>query len=291
MAEIVPASLATWKPFSGKGTTLLKRDIICLHTMVGTLPGSWSWANGSGRAYWHFGTGGDGQCWQCHPLEYRSASNLYGNPYVIPIENADMGVGFGPWNGQCGSVPPLTTAQIDALVPLIAYLCRRYAIPAEFIPDTRAGRRGIAWHRQGIEGWPEWNGGLIWSSAAGKCCPDNARIHQLKTIIIPRVRTLLGGGSLPPAGGLLDMDREELIELFNDGQPIAERVQRQADQGAGQAIARQAETPGSALREALGEKANAAVDAVIKMHEATPDSALRRLVRDELSKLTAPPES
>jgi hypothetical protein len=279
MAEIVPASIATWKPFSGKGSTLLKRDIICLHTMVGTLAGSWSWANGSGRAYWHFGTGGDGQCWQCHPLEFRSASNLYGNPYVIPIENADMGVGFGPWNGQCGQVPPFTNAQINALVPLIAYLCRRYGIPANLIPDTRAGRRGIAYHRQGIQGWPEYNGGLIWSSAAGKCCPDNARIHQLKTIIIPRVRAALGG--TPTPGDWFDMATEE--ELFDV-----------CDRAAGKAIARQASTDGSALRTAIrsitGEEANEAVDAVIKLHEASPDSALRRLVRDELSKLTQPPE-
>jgi hypothetical protein len=212
VAEIVPSDIALWKPFTGKGTTLFRRDIVCVHTMVGSLAGSYSWASGAGRSYWHFGVSGTGECWQCQDLRYQSAANLEGNPYVIPIENADHGPGFEPWSGRCGDVPPFTQAQVNKLVQLIAWLCRRYAIPPEFIPDTRAGRRGVAWHRQGIPGWPEWQGGLLWSSSTGKCCPDWRRIAQAKLEIMPRVRELVYGTPPPPPLPLpVKDDRMQLI--------------------------------------------------------------------------------
>lgn len=261
MAELVPSSIATWKPFSGKGHTPLRRDIICLHTMVGSLPGSWSWASGAGRAYWHFGVGGDGQCWQCQDLRYRSASNLDGNPYVIPIECADMGPGFGGWNGQCGHVPPFTQAQVDKLVDLIAWLCQRYNIPAQIVPDSQAGRRGIAWHRQGIPGSPDWHGGLRWSSSAGKCCPDGARVAQIRGVIVPRVRAKLFGTPQPPPKEEDDMPYsiEQLNLIVQDavrdaisvvmGQPgvaVPALRKRIYDE-----LADQAEDPNSPLRRAI----------------------------------------
>jgi hypothetical protein len=192
VAEAVPASIAAWRPFDNKGTTLLRRDIVCVHTMVGSLTGSFNWANRPGNPYWHFGIAGTGEAWQCHDLRYRSAANLEGNPYVIPIETADMGHPFGPWSGNCGDVPAWTGAQVDKLVELIAWLCVRYDIPPTIIPDTKAGRRGLAYHRQGVPNSPEWEAGnLKWSSSVGKCCPDWRRIEQFKTKVVPRVRALV----------------------------------------------------------------------------------------------------
>lgn len=197
MADWVPTSIAARKPFSRDGGTLWTRDIICIHTMVGSLPGSWSWASSQGTV-WHFGTSGTGECWQCLPLDRRSGANLHGNHRVVAIENADHGPGFGSWNGQCGHVPPFTTAQLNKLVQLVAWLCVSLNIPPTLIPDTRPGRRGIAYHRQGID--PYRCGSCeMWSRATGKCCPDNARISQLINVIIPRVRAIVGGGTLPPA--------------------------------------------------------------------------------------------
>lgn len=198
MADWVPTSIAARKPFSRDGGTLWTRDIICLHTMVGSLPGSWSWASSQGTV-WHFGTSGTGECWQCLPLDRRSGANLHGNHRVVAIENADHGPGFGPWNGQCGHVPPFTPAQLDKLVQLVAWLCVSLNIPPVLIPDTRPGRRGIAYHRQGID--PYRCGSCeMWSRAKGKCCPDNARIHQLVNVIIPRVRAAISGGAVPTPG-------------------------------------------------------------------------------------------
>jgi hypothetical protein len=198
VADRVPSSLALWKPFDDKGTTLLRHDIVCAHTMVGSLDGSFAWANGDGRAYWHFGMAGSGETWQCHDLRYRSAANLDGNPYVIPIETADMGSPFAAWSGQCGDVPAWTGAQVTRLIALIAWLCVRYAIPPVIIPDTKPGRRGLAYHRQGVPNSPEWEtGNLRWSSSVGKCCPDWRRIEQFKTKIVPGVRALVLGEDVP----------------------------------------------------------------------------------------------
>jgi hypothetical protein len=219
VADKVPSTIALWKPFTdSKGTTALTHDIICVHTMVGSLAGSWNWANGDGRSYWHFGTSGTGECWQCHDLRYRSAANLNGNWRVIPIENADMGPGFGAWSGNCGDVPSFTAAQVDKLVDLIEWLCRRYNIPPALIPDTRAGRRGIAYHRQGIDPW-RCDACEKWSSSAGKCCPDWRRINQLTGTIIPRVKARLSA----PTKDWFDMATEAQLKAIVD-KAVANKV-------------------------------------------------------------------
>lgn len=207
MAIIAP--MAQWRPFSGKSSIPLTHDIVCLHTMVGSLAGSWSWASGAGRSYWHFGIGGRGECWQCQELEYRSAANLNGNWHVIPIETADTGEGIFPvpWGN-----PPWTNAQINRIVELVAWLCARFNIPPVLIPDTKPGRRGIAYHRQGIDGnYPDRRvpGGELWSNADGKICPADPRIHQLKTIVIPRVQSLLKGQVPVPIDDTPTPDQEE----------------------------------------------------------------------------------
>lgn len=89
-----------------------------------------------------------------------------------------------------------------------------------------------------------------------------------------------------------DMDVSEFVNALNDGQPAAERVQKQADQGAGQAIARQASEDGSALRTALrdisGQEAVKALDNVIKVHAADPNSPLRNAIQAEVAEALTP---
>jgi hypothetical protein len=154
---------------------------------------------------------GSGETWQCHDLRYRSAANLDGNPYVIPIETADMGSPFTAWSGQCGDVPAWTGAQVTRLIALIAWLCVRYAIPPVIIPDTKPGRRGLAYHRQGVPNSPEWKtGNLRWSSSVGKCCPDWRRIAQFKDVVVPAVRNLVN----PPPKEDFDMTEAEAEAMF-----------------------------------------------------------------------------
>lgn len=184
------APMATWKPFTGKSTRSLVPDIICVHTMVGTLSGSWAWANQAGNPYWHFGLGGDGTLWQCVDLDFRSAANLEGNYHVIPIETADMGAPFPSWSGS--NVPAWTPAQVDKLVSLITWLCKQFQIPPVLVPDTKPVRRGLAYHRQGIDPWRA-PGGEKWSNATGKQCPGDRRITQFRNTVIPRVQAALTG--------------------------------------------------------------------------------------------------
>lgn len=193
MAIVAP--MAEYRQLAGKSRTPLVHDIICVHTMVGTLEGSISWSSRAGGSYWHFGLGGNGRLVQCQDLQFKSAANLNGNWHVIPIETADTKEGIFPsWSGS--NVPAWTPAQLDKLVDLIAWLCRRFNIPPVLIPDTRKGRRGIAYHRQGVDPW-RVSGGELWSKAYGKVCPGDRRIHQLVNIIIPRVQARLRGGSGP----------------------------------------------------------------------------------------------
>jgi len=208
MAIVAP--MATWKPFTGKSQKSLTYDLICVHTMVGTLSGSWSWANQSGNPYWHFGLGGDGTLWQCVDLQYRSAANLDGNHHVIPIETADMGTPFPDWSGS--DVPAWTTSQIDKLVELIAWLCMRFQIPAVLVPDTKPQRRGLAYHRQGINPW-RVEGGELWSNANGKVCPGDRRIAQFEDIVIPRVQQIVSGEPepKPPAP---ESEEEDMADLM-----------------------------------------------------------------------------
>ncbi len=223
MAEVCP--LAQWRPLPrAMSTTPLRHDIICLHTMVGTLAGSWSWSSRAGGSYWHFGVGGGGAIWQCQDLRYRSAANLNGNWHVIPIETEDHGGYFPSWNGQCGNVPFWTERQKDAIVRLVAWLCLRYDIPPVLIPDTRVGRRGIAYHRQGID--PYRCGSCEkWSSAYGKCCPDNRRIGQLLNEVITRVQAIVGGGqSVEPKEWDEMASKEEIQQAVRS--VVAEEVNR-----------------------------------------------------------------
>jgi hypothetical protein len=89
-----------------------------------------------------------------------------------------------------------------------------------------------------------------------------------------------------------DMDLNETLAAMGDGQPLAERHQRQADQGAGQAIARQAAEDGSALRKALreisGQEAVTATDNVLRMHAADTNSPLRTAVQAEVAEALTP---
>lgn len=187
---------ATWYDLGRDdlSTTPLVHDIICLHSMVGTLAGSLAWSSRDGGTYWHFGVGSEGQVRQCQNLDFKSAANLNGNWHVIPIETSDTneGVWPSPWAGNVS----WTQAQIDALIKLIAWLCVRYNIPPVLIPDTCSGRRGIGYHRQGIDG--NYSDGRKegcekWSNATGKTCPQDPRIVQLKTLVIPGVQALVNG--------------------------------------------------------------------------------------------------
>lgn len=171
-------------------------EVVCLHTAVGSLAGTDSYFRdqGFGGTESHFGVGGkwgpdaaaglDGVVYQWQDLDYTADANYEGNDRVISIETADNAPQLP------ADIEAWTPAQLDAIVALVAWLCRTYDIPARLVPDTRPGTRGIGYHAQGTAaslpaGWERW------STTVGKPCPTTRRINQLISVVIPRVQLAL----------------------------------------------------------------------------------------------------
>jgi len=201
---------ASWEPLGTQTESrMTAHDIVCIHTMVGSLDGTDRMfeGDGYGGTESHFGTGGAGEkVKQWQDLAFTADANLDGNPRVISIENADKGPGFKDWSGS--NVPGFTGVQLDQLVDLVAWLCSPAAhadcptswkchadgIPAVLIPDSKPGRRGIGYHRQGIDGsLPDMRvpGGELWSESRGKICPGDRRVAQVRSELVPRVAAKL----------------------------------------------------------------------------------------------------
>lgn len=218
-------------------------DIVCLHTMVGTLAGTDSMFKDDGFAGTesHFGTGGAGEkVKQWQDLAFSADANLDGWRRVISIENADKGPGFKAWSGS--NVPAFTEAQLEQIVDLVAWLCSKEAhadcpadwkchqvgIPAQLIPDTLPGRRGIGYHRQGVDGsLPDMRveGGEKWSLARGKVCPGDRRVEQIREQLVPLVAQRLAP---KPEVSLVDQDwtRVGAVNMHAPGANDAERMER-----------------------------------------------------------------
>jgi len=186
-------------------------DIVCLHTMVGYLSSTDAYfrtANGAGYqgTESHFGVGGrwgkdgtlglDGTVWQWQDLAYQADANLDGNPTVISVETAD---------NAARPIQPWTPLQCEGIARLLAWLCsveahaecpsswtcHREGIPLALIPDTKPGRRGIGYHRQGCDPWRVL-GGVRWSPSRGKDCPTEARIAQIPAVIARAIEITQG---------------------------------------------------------------------------------------------------
>jgi hypothetical protein len=176
-----------------------RHDIVCLHTMAGAFAWTDQWfhQNGFGGTESHFGLAGSGRLKQWQDLDFTADANYDGNHRCISIETADRGESFPDWSGS--DVPPWTEAQLDVLVELVGWLCDRYDIPRELVPDSRPGRRGIAYHRQGIPPWKD-AAGELWTklpNGNGKVCPGDNRVAQIHEVILPRLNGEAAGNAFP----------------------------------------------------------------------------------------------
>jgi len=198
-------NLAQYRPLEStqRQGRMARFDIICLHTMVGSLASTDEMfkRNGWSGTESHFGVGGawgrdadhdlDGVIYQWQDTAFRADANLEGNDRLISIETADNAP------QKASDIRPWTQAQQNAIVRLLTALCREHNIPAVLIPDSGPGRRGIGYHRLGVQhsGGTHPKGFLQpgcerWSTAVGKECPGPARIAQIPGII-DRVRAAL----------------------------------------------------------------------------------------------------
>lgn len=193
---------ARWKGEHGS-TRMTRYDIVCVHTIVGYAPAHAA----------HFSTHADGTIDQSRDTAYRSAANLDGNHRIIAIENEDHGPGFPKWSGS--DVPPLTDAQVEACARILVWAHEEHGVPLQLCPDSRPGSRGLAYHRQGVDGNFEGHrfagrrtGGEKWSKAFGKVCPGDRRIIQLP-LILARAKEIVEGDDMP----LSDEDLAKITKL------------------------------------------------------------------------------
>jgi N-acetylmuramoyl-L-alanine amidase len=212
---------AAWRPLANDWAsqrTMVQHDIICLHTMVGSLWGTDAFfrSDGYGGAESHFGVGYNGETLQWQDTSRQAEANLNGNHRIISIETADYGPGFGTWNvSDASAVPAWTPEQVERIAEIVAWACRTHSIPCELVPDSRPTRRGVAYHRQGIPGWGLVPGGEVWSSARGKVCPGNRRVAQIP-LVISRARAILAGSGKGVFMALSDAEQNELLARVRD---------------------------------------------------------------------------
>jgi hypothetical protein len=169
-----------WRPGATEQENRMQRhDIVCLHTMDGTVESSERRFRKTDTEA-HFGVGHDGKVYQWQDTRLEAHANKEGNRRLISIETEDRGPGFAAWTG--GDVPAWTNPQVDAIAHVIARCFLEYDIPITPIPDTRPQRRGVGYHRQGI-GSAIVSGGENWSKHKAKACPGNRRIAQIPSVL------------------------------------------------------------------------------------------------------------
>lgn len=229
---------ALWKPISAdyRSTSPLTPDLLGLHTIVGSAAGTWSYFNtGSGGrgVYSHFLVHGkwssadtDGEVWQCADTLYRAAANLNGNYRIISVETADNAP------NDPADIEPWTMAQEAAIVDLMVWAYRTHGIPLVLVPDSKPGRRGICYHKQGVDPF-RVAGGELWSTAYGKTCPTDARFSRIP-VLIARATAIVNGSSPAP----VEPDTlEEIMALYASAAAYEAGVQKAVEAGVRAALA------------------------------------------------------
>lgn len=215
MATTYPG--ARWRPLGEQAQPrMTAHDIVCLHTMAGSLPGTDAMFHdrGYGGTESHFGLGAHGELVQWQDLAYSADANYHGSRRIISIETADMGPPFPRWSGS--DVPAWTDDQLAALAELVAWLADRYDIPLELIEDSRPRQRGIGYHRQGIDPWRVPNGER-WSKAAGKVCPGERRIAQIPGVIARARKISSAAGGAKDGGDAMSSQLEKDLRAMWEG--------------------------------------------------------------------------
>lgn len=174
-----------WCPFAAHrplpethGQGRITPRAVILHTAAGASESLYDFFRNSSNLESHFMVGESGHIEQYIDTTVRADANYNANDFAVSIETGDGGV-IKPWN----------SAQVASLVRLVGWICDTHGIPKRQIPSAYSS--GIGWHVQfGAPG--------AWTPSV-KSCPGGPRIHQTKTVIIPRVAQGGGGGAAPAA--------------------------------------------------------------------------------------------
>lgn len=150
---------------------------------------------GSNSACSHFYVNKAGGVEQLIDTKYRSAADRDGNDSTISVETEG-----GTHNADGEEWTP---QQIAALAKLWAWARDTHGITNQIAinTNTNANSEGLSWHRLGIKGnfagrpglASKSYGGILYSSAAGKVCPGDAKINQ-----IPEIFAIANGDKKAP---------------------------------------------------------------------------------------------
>lgn len=209
---------AQWRPLADQQPGRMSgHDLIILHTAVGSLASTDAYfrEGGYGGTESHFGVGHDGTVYQWTDLECRADANLDANSHAISIETADRGEGFPYWDPGGTDVPAWRPEQVEAIAQIVAWCAQRYSIPLVLVPDSKPGRRGVGYHRQGIDPW-RVDSGERWSTHPGKVCPGERRISQVPAVI-DRARAIAAGDSQPDQPSEEDDMPKPYLESYGGG--------------------------------------------------------------------------
>jgi hypothetical protein len=204
---------ATKKPITGTSRVRVQKDLLCLHTAVGAGLSTWNYFNRTDVGVYSHGVicgvwgadagqDVDGLALQMADTDYRAAANLDGNWRIISWETAD---------NAARPIQPWTPAQCDTIVDVMVDAHRIDGIPLVLVPDSKPGRRGICYHRQGCDPY-RVAGGELWSSAYGKDCPTDARIRQIPGLIARAVAIVNNPNSGGFMAGLTDAQQAKMAQ-------------------------------------------------------------------------------
>ena len=202
-----------WKGDKSGKRRMDRYDIFCQHTIVGYAPAHAA----------HFSVYADGDIYQSRDTLYASAANLDGNHRVMASENEDHGPRFGG-TPRLPAWVPLTPEQVKANAEIYAWLHGEHGIPLQMNPDSRPTSRGLAYHRQGIDGNFEGyrfrgraNGGEKWTSSFGKVCPTDIRIAQLPDILATARSLIEGDDDMAKYSDWDNADKKALVDDLTKG--------------------------------------------------------------------------
>lgn len=176
-----------------------------LHVDAGGANSLQGWFNNpASSASSHFYVKYDGTVEQYVDTKYIAWTQRAGNAYGIGIET--QGLGSGSW----------TTAQMASIAALLRWISKTHGVPLVDMRDSKPGRRGVGYHRMGIDNW-RVTGGDVWGPR-GKVCPGNARVLQFEAVL----GSALGGtpvvNPLPPKPSETEA---QLIARLNAGYSVA----------------------------------------------------------------------
>ena len=200
---------AVWLGEHSPKRLMTRYDIVCVHTIVGFAPAHAA----------HFSVKLDGTIMQSRDTKYQSAANLNGNPRIIAIENEDAAKDI-----------PLTPEQVVSNARILAWVHKTHRTPLQLAPNSRRTSRGLAYHRQGIDGnfgGYRYRGRVMfgekWSTSFGKTCPRDKRIAQLPEIL-RRAKAMVATPAPTPAAWTWDPDTVSDLPIIQEQFQIAAGV-------------------------------------------------------------------